>query len=612
MKEADKSREQLLEELQILRGRLAELEASAAEHRRVEEKLQEAKDYYQSVLFNMHEDIIIIDRDYRITDANKAFLHTTGRKRQEVVGEPCYKISHGYNQPCDKHGEECVLPRVFATGQPQSCRHQHLRPDGSKIWVDLLLSPMRYQMGAVTHIIETMRDITDLVKAEEALRASEQKFRALFDFMPTMAFVIDKEHRLIACNRTFVRVLGNQIGKKTLELGGVSQSLKQFWYGVEKQVMESKNPTWYVQLIDTARRGRLYLDKRMEPIRDQDGNVCMVIGIASDITNDVKRQIALAEEVEELRVRLWQKGGPTIIGKSRVITEVLNRIKAISATDTTVLITGDSGTGKEPVAEAIHNLSKRAKGPLIKVNCAALPESIIESELFGHVKGAFSGAVSTKIGRFEAANGGTIFLDEIADVSPAVQLRLLRVLEEKKIAKVGDYKPIRVDVRIIAATNQNLESLVHKGRFRKDLYYRLNVFKIHVPLLRGRLDDIPLLVIHFLKQYSRTMGKEITSVSNEVMTLLRRHSWPGNVRELMNVIESACVLCEGKTIELEHLPPLFERWIPHAAINKEMEIREALRRTRGNKTEAARILGIARRTLYRRMERYGIVTDVSE
>jgi len=603
---------QLAAQMEQMRQRISELETSEARLSQAMQKLREDKRYFESLLFNMHEDIMVIDQNYLITDVNKAFLATTGRKREEVIGRHCYEISHGYNEPCEKHGEQCVLREVFETGKPRTCRHQHIHASGSEVWVDLVFSPSRDEKGNVTNVIETMRDVTDLVCAEEALRASEEKFRALFDYMPTLAFVTDRDHRLIACNRTFVEILGNQVGKKTLDVNGVSQSLKRFWYAVERQVIESEQPTWYVQIVNTAKRGRIYLDKRTQPIKDRDGNVSMVIGIATDITNDVQRQIALAEEVTELRVRVSREAGPTIVGKSKPIAEVFYRIKAIAATDTTVFITGDSGTGKELVAEAIHKLSKRSKGPLVKVSCAALPETIIESELFGHVKGAFTGAVSTRMGRFEAANRGTIFLDEVGDIPPAVQLRLLRVLEEKKIEKVGDYKPSRVDVRIIAATNQNLENLVDKGRFRQDLYYRLNVFRIHVPPLRERLDDIPLLVAHFLNELSRLMDKKIASISNDVINLFLHHSWPGNVRELMNVLESACVLCEGETIGLEHLPPLFEPWTLHVRISKEKDIREALRRTRGNRTEAARMLGIARRTLYRRMKRYGIVPSVTD
>jgi transcriptional regulator with GAF, ATPase, and Fis domain len=290
-------------------------------------------------------------------------------------------------------------------------------------------------------------------------------------------------------------------------------------------------------------------------------------------------------------------------------------IEAIASTETTVLITGESGTGKELAAEAIHGLSKRSGGLLIKVNCAALPESIIESELFGHVKGAFTSAVQTRIGRFEAADGGTIFLDEIGEISPAVQLRLLRVLDERVVEKVGDYRPIKVDVRIIAATNQDLAEQVDKGNFRKDLYYRLSVFNVHLPPLRERAADIPLLADHFLGKFSEVLGKGIHYIGSDALKNLLNHNWPGNIRELMNVIESVCAVCGGNTVSSEHLMQVFEPKANHVLGTRprmEMEIREALRMTRGNKAKAAKLLGIARRTLYRRIKRHGIVTDVSQ
>jgi PAS domain S-box-containing protein len=223
--------------------------------------------------------------------------------------------------------------------------------------VDLVFSPLKDQKDNVTHVIESIRDITNLVNMEDALRESEQKFRALFDHMPTIAFVINRDHRLIACNRSFVDILGNQVGQKTLERSEVSRPLRQFWFAVEKQVIESAQPTWYVETVNTAKRGHIYLDKRMQPIKDESGSVSMVIGIATVITSEVKRQVALAEEVKELRVQISRDAGPTIVGKSRAVVEVLNRIKAIAATDTTVFITGESGTGKGLFAEAIHNVS---------------------------------------------------------------------------------------------------------------------------------------------------------------------------------------------------------------------------------------------------------------
>jgi PAS domain S-box-containing protein len=453
------------------------------------------------------------------------------------------------------------------------------------------------------------QELTDRIKAQNALRESEQKFRALFDHLPILAFVVDGNHRLIACNESFCAIMGDQVGKRTLELERVSKRAKDFWHAVEKQVIESGLSTWFTELFQFVNRDRAYYDKRMQPIKDQNGKVSMVVNIATDISNEVKRQIALAEKVKELRIQVSQEADSRIVGRSKPILEVLSRVEAIAATDTTLLLTGESGTGKELVADTIHRASKRSSGPLIRINCAALPETIIESELFGHVKGAFSGAISTRLGRFEAANNGTLFLDEIGDISPAVQLRLLRVLEERRIEKVGDHKSIAVDVRIIAATNQNLTNLMGTGRFRKDLYYRLNVFRIHLPPLRERVDDIPLLVAHFLSQYAKTMGKKITSVSDRVMNRLLHHSWPGNVRELMNVIESACVVCHGRTIQQEHLSLIFESRPLDFEMDREMEIRQALRNTKGNKAKAASLLGIARTTLYRRMKRYGIVAD---
>ncbi|MFP3871049.1 MAG: sigma 54-interacting transcriptional regulator, partial [Syntrophobacteria bacterium] len=446
-------------------------------------------------------------------------------------------------------------------------------------------------------------------RVEKALSESEQKFRALFDHIPTMAFVIDRDHRLVACNQKFVEKMGDRVGQTTGEVMGASESIRKCWYEVEEQVFRSGEPAWYVQIAPAGDKGSLYFETRLQPVKARGGKVWLLVGMTTDSTSQVRRQIALADEVKELRVQIGKDPAPSIVGKSRAITEVLSRVKAIAATDTTVLITGETGTGKELVAEAVHSLSKRAKRPLVKVNCAALPESIIESELFGHVKGAFTGAVHSRMGRFEAAHRGTIFLDEIGDISPNVQVRLLRVLEERKVERVGDYKPVTVDVRIVAGTNRPLEKLVEGGSFREDLFYRLNVFNINVPPLRGRKDDIPLLVAHFLNNFSRSMGKKTGSISKEVMERLMEHSWRGNVRELMNIIESACVLCRGDTIELEHLPPFFESWPfdVRADGGVEIQISEALRRAGGNKTRAARLLGIDRTTLYRRMKRCGIV-----
>jgi PAS domain S-box-containing protein len=569
-----------------------------------EQHLQESEERHRIHLESSPDPIVVYDMEGRATYVNPAFENTFGWSSEELLGKPI-----------DFVPEECwpetraAIDRMKGGERILSFDSKRLTKDGRLLDIQLSSSLFEDRGGNPAGNIVILRDVTDQKLAQEVIRESEEKFRALFDHMPTMAFVIDRNHRLIAGNSAFTEKMGDQFNRTTLELSGVSRPTKEFWYSTEKQVIESGLPTWYTEVVDFRNQGRTFIECRKQPVKDQDGNVTMVVGIANDVTVYVEEQIALTAQLRELRVQMSKEVGPTIIGKSKKISEALGRVRAIAGTDTTVLVTGESGSGKELVAEAIHNLSKRSKKPLIKVNCAALPESIIESELFGHTKGAFTGAVSNRIGRFEAAHGGTIFLDEIGDISPGVQVRLLRVLEERKVERVGDYRPINVDVRIVAATNQNLRSLVEKGRFREDLYYRLNVFNIHLPPLRERTEDIPLLVAHFIKQCSREMGKEISSVSDAAMSSLLQHNWRGNVRELMNTIESACVLCADNTIQREHLPPILETWTISADAAGDKDIREALRLTRGNKAKAARLLGIHRSTLYRRIERYGIATE---
>jgi transcriptional regulator with PAS, ATPase and Fis domain len=278
-----------------------------------------------------------------------------------------------------------------------------------------------------------------------------------------------------------------------------------------------------------------------------------------------------------------------------------------------VLITGESGTGKELVADALHAAGNRSGRHLVKINCAALSEGLLESELFGHVRGAFTGAVRDKVGRFQRADGGTIFLDEIGEMTPRMQLRFLRVLESMEFERVGDSTPISVDVRVIAATNRDLAAKVEAGEFREDLFFRLKVVEIGMPPLRDRRDDIPLLVQHFLQAFNRKFGKSIQSVSEPVMSLFQSFHWPGNVRQLENVLEHACVLSRGQVITESDLPvdfmPNGGGEIPETRPSPPAEaraIREALRQAHYNKSKAAQLLGISRRTLYRRLEEHRI------
>jgi transcriptional regulator with PAS, ATPase and Fis domain len=296
--------------------------------------------------------------------------------------------------------------------------------------------------------------------------------------------------------------------------------------------------------------------------------------------------------------------------------DIYSLIELLSDVESTVLISGESGTGKELVAAALHYKGNRSNNNIVKVNCSALSENLLESELFGHVRGSFTGAFKDKTGRFKKADGGTIFLDEIADISSKIQIKLLRVLQEKEFEQVGDSKTIKVDVRVIAATNQDLTDKVRNGQFREDLFYRLNVMKIIIPPLRERRDDIPLLVEHFISVFNKKFNKNISSISPSVEKIFLDYHWPGNVRELEHTIEHAFILCKETVISVNNLPP---ELINHDAkatfchndvkVEDPDTIIDALNKSSWNKTKAAQLLGISRRSIYRKIKEFNISQD---
>ena len=341
------------------------------------------------------------------------------------------------------------------------------------------------------------------------------------------------------------------------------------------------------------------------PVTEGDGTVSGAVAVIRDETN-------LVELERSLRKRGRFQG---MVGASAPMQRVYSLIEALADVPTTVLINGESGTGKELVAAALHAAGNRATKPFVKVNCSALSEPLLESELFGHVRGAFTGAIADRVGRFQRAHGGTLFLDEIGDISPAVQMRLLRVLQESEFERVGESTPIKVDVRIIAATNQNLVEMIGKRTFRQDLYYRLNVVRLVLPALKERLDDLEQLITYFIAKYNVKFGKDICGVSDDVIELFRSHTWPGNVRELEHAIEHASVLCKSDIIAVRDLP---QEMIGSARVGvnsssknaasspsrkKKLTLEEALEITGGNKTRAAKLLGVSRLTVYRQLEK---------
>jgi transcriptional regulator with PAS, ATPase and Fis domain len=350
-------------------------------------------------------------------------------------------------------------------------------------------------------------------------------------------------------------------------------------------------------------RSKLIAMVNSSPLLDSGGNFMGAVLVIRDIT----RLTHLEEELKE------RHHFQNIIGKSEKMQKVYNLLQTLANQTTTVLITGGSGTGKEMAAKALHYGGTRANGPFVTVNCSALAESLLESELFGHVKGAFTGADRDKIGRFEAADGGTLLLDEIGDISHLIQLKLLRVLQEKEFDRVGESNPRKVDVRVLATTNRDLKEAIRTGEFREDLYYRLNVIEIHIPPLRERYEDIPLLINHFCEVFQKGYAKNISGVSDEVLQAFMNYAWPGNIRELEHAIERSFVLCRDQTIQAEHIPAeirdyphIIKRAVDNRTNDDPEAIWSALAKTDWNISKAARLLGISRWTMYRRFQKYNI------
>jgi PAS domain S-box-containing protein len=344
------------------------------------------------------------------------------------------------------------------------------------------------------------------------------------------------------------------------------------------------------------------------PLLDDEGRETGRIQTLTDVTEVVR----LEEHVESLTGMLRERDRfHGLIGRSPEMQAAYERIRLAAESNVSVHIHGESGTGKELVAAAIHYTGPRARGPFVKVNCAALPETLLESELFGHAKGAFTGAIAKKIGRFERANGGTLLIDEVGDMSPVVQLKLLRVLETKEFERLGETTPIRVDVRILSASHRDLRALVREGRFREDLFYRVSVFPVELPPLRARKEDLPLLVEHFVAKFREETGRPIAEVSPEALRLLMAHDWPGNVRELQNAIEHGFVTARGRTIRPADLPPEIVGGSPRtprarSAPDDREAILAALRAEDGHRERAATRLGISRITLWKRMKKLGV------
>jgi len=443
-------------------------------------------------------------------------------------------------------------------------------------------------------------------------------WKTVVDTIQDGLMVVDKEGTIVSVNKALEKITG--YSRK--ELVGKQCSILRC--DVCEIAREKTGAGWCVLFRTGSFNTRkctiirkegttVHVMKNASLLHDSKGHVMGAVETVTDVTEMVEKET----QIEAFRRALRSDDGfQGILGVSAKMQSVFELVSNAALSDAPVLILGESGTGKDLVASAIHTIGQRRRKPLVKVSCAALTESLLESELFGHVKGAYTGAYRNRQGRFQAAEGGSVFLDEIGDLPLSTQVKLLRVLEESVVERVGDNASIHVDVRVISATNKNLKERVTQGAFRDDLYYRINVIPIFLPPLRERPEDIPLLAEFFFRRIRLKSGSNAKGISNEVMNIFMDYSWPGNVRELRSAFEYAIVCCGDSLIRLRHLPPRFhQRTTLEGSSNKasisleEMQKKElinALELAGGNRSEAARILGVSRVTVWNRMNRFGI------
>ena len=574
----------------------------------MEDQIRKSEERLRAILESIGSDrISIMDKDLNVTWANPVAFQKYGN----IIGQKCYQVYKGFDAPCDP----CPVQKTFEDGKIYSTEEFSLaNKERTSILYLTSTSPIRDQDGKITAVVETSKDITERIRMQEEIKSNRDLLDAILNNMNDGIRLIDTKYNILFMNQNLVDLFGNQISKKCYRvfMGGESPCNPCSMEKIFKEKRQSVN------FIKEDKQKRL-IEISASALSIEEGSIS-IIEVVRDITERKRLEAQLIESeqrrIKELKER-YRFGN--IIGKNPKMQEIYELIQVVAQNMTTVMLLGESGTGKELMARAIHYNSPQHDKPFVEVCCSVLSENLLESELFGHVKGAFTGAIRDKIGRFEMADGGSIFLDEVGDISPSIQVKLLRVIQEREFIPVGGEKVTKINVRIIAATNKDMKKAVADKEFREDLYYRLNVVTIHIPPLRERMEDLPMLVNHFIEKFREKTHKPIQSINSQAMDILFAYSWPGNVRELENAIEHAFVKCEGTIIIPENLPmelhqtktkehirrPSAQKDLSLSNLKKDVLIK-ALKDTDWDTDESAKILKISRATFYRWLKKYNI------
>jgi PAS domain S-box-containing protein len=593
------------------------------ERRRTETKLRQ----FQHIVESMNNPVGLVDRNLIYRYANEPYSDALNKPIHKIIG---HSVPELFGQTFFKTVMENHYNRCFS-GENVNYQEWFDFPGWGLCYMDVCYYPYKESDDQVTGVVINVHDITELKQVETKLNESEERFRAFMENIPAVVYIKDKEDRHIYTNPEGYKSIGRKpdefIGATTRDLW--PPELADKLIALDKKVIDGGIPRIVEEWESTEVGSAKWRRDIKFPIRLESGETILG-GIAfdiSDIKNSEKQLRTAYERIDQLKQKLEQENiylreeielrhqHEEIIGKSGPVMEMLTGAEQVAATDATVLILGETGTGKELLANEIHRLSRRKDSTMIKVNCAALPATLIESELFGREKGAYTGAMSRQLGRFEIADGSTLFLDEIGEIPLQLQTKLLRVLQEGQFERLGSPNTITTDVRIITSTNRDLAKAVREGSFREDLYYRLNVFSITVPPLRDRIEDIPLLVWAFVKAFESSMGKTILKISKKSLDALAKYAWPGNIRELKNVVENAMIITKGETLYLN--TPLDPSVTAKKALKLEdverNHIKDVLKKTSwrvSGKNGAAELLGLKPTTLESRMKKLGITRPI--